>query len=123
MRTRLIPVAALLLAAVVSGTGAAAGSTTTAPQAITVTGFMVDQVCLNGDTVQVMLTAQARSTSRPVQFQWDFTNNGSFDTPPGRPAATTTYGDEVNVTALVQATNSDGESDTDTVTFGTLRCE
>src|SRR5919204_2401474 len=120
MRTRLIPAAALLLAAVVSGTGAAAGSSTAAPTAITVTGFMVDQTCLpGGDTVQVMLTAQARSTSRPVQYQWDFTNNGSFDTPPGKPSATTTYGDEVNVTALVQATNADGESDTDTVTFGT----
>jgi hypothetical protein len=126
MRKAFVPaIGAVLLATTVWTTGAVAGGTTaprSAPQAITVTGYMVDQACLSGDIVQVMLTAKARSTSKPVQYQWDFTNNGSFDTPPGPPSVTTTYGDEVNVTALVKATNPANETDTDTVTFGTLNC-
>ena len=49
-------------------------------QTLTVTGFVVEQECLSGDFVAVTLSATAESTSSPVGFRWDFTNNGTFDT-------------------------------------------
>ena len=50
-----------------------------AAQALTVTAFVVKQVCLNGDVVQVTLSATV-SPAQPAKYRWDFTNNGTFDT-------------------------------------------
>src|SRR6476469_1920666 len=50
-----------------------------AVQALTVTAFVVKQTCLNGDFVQVTLSATV-SPAQPAKYRWDFTNNGTFDT-------------------------------------------
>lgn len=122
MRRKLLFVAGIVLVVgVFAGSVAVARPQT--PAFISVEGYMADQACQGGDNVPTTLTAKARSSSRPVMYRWDFTNNGSFDTLPNRnPRVMTTYADEVNVTALVEATNPDGDVATDTVTFGTLRC-
>jgi hypothetical protein len=94
-----------------------------APGSLSMVAFVVDQTCLNGDTVQVDLSAMV-DTSSPAKFQWDFTNDGTWDT--GRqtsPDATHNYPDEVNVTAEIRGRNQEGNRDSDTVTFSTLRCE
>ena len=92
-------------------------------QALSVTAFVADQQCLGGDFVQVTLSANAQSTSA-VAFRWDFNNDGSWDTRFALdPTVQTTYPDEVTRTARVQAVNRQREVATDTVTFGTLRCE
>ena len=119
-------VAAVLAATAVAGLfaigSAQAGPKT--PQALSVTAAVVDQQCRGGDFVRVTLTATAASTSQPVRYRWDFTNNGSFDTPVlANPTVSRLYPDEVNVTARVGAGNAEGDRATDTVTFSTLRCE
>lgn len=94
------------------------------PEAFTVTALVQDQVCINGDTVQVTFTAQASGTSERVGYRWDFTNNGSWDTAVStNPVATAFYGDELRITARVGAGTRSGLRATDTVTFQTLRCE
>jgi uncharacterized protein (DUF58 family) len=94
------------------------------PQSLSVTGFVVDQQCRGGDFVRVTLSATAQSSSQPVQYAWDFTNNGSFDTGVlTNPTVSRLYPDEVNVTARVGARNPEGNRAVDTVTFSTLRCE
>ena len=93
-----------------------------AAHALTVNAFVVKQVCLNGDTVQVTLSATV-SPSQPVKYRWDFTNNGSFDTALNSAAKVThNYPDERRVTARVRAVNANGMVAFDTVTFTTLRC-
>ena len=58
-----------------------------------------------------------------VRFQWDFNNDGIFDTPlSANPTVSHLYPDEVNVTAVVKAVKG-RRSATDSVTFSTLRCE
>jgi hypothetical protein len=95
-----------------------------APESLTVTASVMDQTCISNDRVQVTLTAVADSSSQPVRFTWDSTNNGSFDTPASTdPTVTFTYPDEVNRTARVGAKNPERNKAMDTVTFQTLRCE
>ncbi|MEW5987567.1 MAG: PKD domain-containing protein [Chloroflexota bacterium] len=94
-----------------------------APDTLTVSPFVESQVCLNGDTVEVTLSATSDSTSSPVYYRWDFTNNGSFDTRFNTdPTVTHNYTDEVTRTARVRAANPEGNRATATVTFTTLRC-
>ncbi len=93
-----------------------------AAQALTVTAFVVKQVCLNGDSVLVTLSATAQP-SQGVKYRWDFTNNGSFDTTlNSNPRVTHTYPDEKRITARVRAINANGAVAFDTVTFVTKRC-
>ena len=93
-----------------------------APDTLTVEALVSDQVCLNGDTVQVTLTANVDSTSAS-RTRWDFTNDGIFDTRFSlNPTLVTTYPDELDVTARVRAGNAEGNRAQDTVTFQTLRC-
>lgn len=94
-----------------------------APASLTVTAFVEDQMCLSGDRVQVDLSATSESTSA-VRYRWDFNNDGIFDTRFRRiPDASAVYPDEVNVTAVVQARNREGDIASDPVSFATLRCE
>ena len=91
-------------------------------QALTVTAFVVKQVCLNGDTVQVTLSATV-SPAQPVKYRWDFTNNGSLDTAlNSNPKVIHNYPDERRITARVRMVNAQGMVRFDTVTFTTRRC-
>ena len=93
-----------------------------AANALTVTAFVVKQVCLNGDTVQVTLSATV-SPAQPARYRWDFTNNGSFDTAlNSNPKVTHNYPDERRITARVRMVNAQGMVRFDTVTFITRRC-
>lgn len=93
-------------------------------QALSVTAFVQDQVCLGGDFVQVTYSATAQSGVHPIGFRWDFTNDGKFDTALSTDAtATKVFPDESVVTTRVGALNKTGERSVDTITFSTLRCK
>jgi uncharacterized protein (DUF58 family) len=98
------------------------GLTAPATHALTVNAFVVKQVCLNGDVVQVTLSATV-SPTQPAKYRWDFTNNGTFDTAlNANPKVTHNYPDERRITARVRAVNARGVVAFDTVTFVTRRC-
>jgi len=93
----------------------------TAPTA-TLTALVQDQQCQGGDNVNVTLTATLNPMPPNVRFQWDFNNDGIFDTPlSSNPTVSHLYPDEVNVTAVVKVVKG-RRSATDSVTFSTLRC-
>jgi hypothetical protein len=99
------------------------GAADATPRSLQVQAVVADQVCVNGDTVQVTLSAVTESTSQ-TQYRWDFTNNGSLDTRRNAdPTVLHNYPDEVNVVAKVVARNAEGDKDKDTIAFSTLRCE
>jgi len=90
---------------------------------VTLTAMVQDQQCQGGDFVNVTLTATLNPPAQRVQFQWDFNNDGIFDTPLSpNPTMNHLYPDEVNVTAVVRAVKRN-RSATDSVTFSTLRCQ
>jgi uncharacterized protein (DUF58 family) len=90
---------------------------------VTLTAVVQDQQCQGGDFVNVTLSATLNPPAQRVRFQWDFNNDGIFDTPlSSNPTVTHLYPDEVNVTAAVKAVKG-GRSATDSVTFSTLRCQ
>ena len=92
-------------------------------QALTANAFVVRQTCLNGDVVQVTLSATVQPNQR-VRYRWDFNNDGIFDTAPSfNPTVTHNYRDERMLTVRVRAVNANGVSATDTVTFRTRRCD
>jgi hypothetical protein len=102
--------------------GFAVPSGQTAPT-VTLTAVVQDQQCQGGDFVNVTLTATLNPPAQRVRFQWDFNNDGVFDTPlSSNPTVTHLYPDEVNVTAVVKAVRG-SRSATDSVTFSTLRCQ
>jgi len=95
--------------------------TSSAPNT-TLVATMQEQVCQNGDFVSVTLTATLSPAVRNVRYQWDFNNDGVFDTPlDANPNVTHVYPDESNQTATVRAVKGT-RSATDSVTFATLRC-
>ena len=96
--------------------------TTPAANALTVNAFVVKQTCINGDVVQVTLSATVQPNVQ-VRYRWDFTNNGSLDTTAStNPTVNHRYPDERRITARVVATSASGAKATDTVTFTTRRC-
>ena len=112
--------AATLLGLMILGFAVPSGQT--APTVI-LTAVVHAQRCQGGDNVQVRLTATLNPPQQNVQFQWDFNNDGIFDTPLSpNPTVTHLYPDEVNVTAVVKVVKG-ARSATDPVTFATLRCE
>jgi hypothetical protein len=121
-------VAVLTLAAGSGTAGAqtdsrAIGEPAVVPEAIDITAILIEERCLGGDAVEVTLSGMGNSSS-PAEFAWDFTNNGSIDTGVlTNPRVVQTYPDEVNVTAELFARNDEGQMDSDTITFATLRCE
>lgn len=100
----------------------------TAPSALTsttatLTASVVDQQCQGGDFVNVTLTATLQPPRQGVLYVWDFDNDGVFDTAPSsNPTVSNLYPDEVTVTARVGVMKGGRVRATDTVTFGTLRC-
>jgi len=112
--------AATLLGLMILGFAVPSGQTATR---VTLTAVVQNQRCQGGDNVQVKLTATVNPPQQNVQFQWDFNNDGIFDTPLSpNPTVTTLYPDEVNVTAVVKMVKGN-RSATDSVTFSTLRCQ
>jgi hypothetical protein len=90
--------------------------------AATLTAVVQNQQCQGGDFVNVTLSATLSPPAQRVQFQWDFNNDGIFDTPLSpNPTVNHLYPDEINVTAVVRAVRGN-RSATDSVTFSTLRC-
>jgi hypothetical protein len=88
----------------------------------TLTAVVQDQQCQGGDFVNVTLSATLTPPVQNVRFQWDFNNDGIFDTPLSpNPTVTHLYPDETNVTAVVRVVKG-RHSATDPVTFTTLRC-
>jgi hypothetical protein len=103
--------------------GFAVPSGQTAPT-VTLTALVQDQRCQGGDNVQVRLTATLNPPQQNVRFQWDFNNDGIWDTQLSpNPTVNHLYPDEVNVTAVVRAMKNNGRGGTDAVNFSTLRCE
>ncbi len=95
---------------------------TPAAQALTVNAFVVKQTCINGDVVQVTLSATVQPNVQ-VRYRWDFTNNGSLDTTATtNPTVNHRYPDERRITARVVATTANGTKASDTVTFTTRKC-
>jgi|ERR1051325_6366974 uncharacterized protein (DUF58 family) len=93
-----------------------------AATAVTLTAVVQNQQCQGGDNVNVTLTATLSRPAQGVQFQWDFNNDGIFDTPlSSNPTVTHLYPDETNVTAVVKVVKGN-RSATDSITFATLRC-
>jgi hypothetical protein len=108
-----------LLGLMLLGFAVPSGQTATT---VVLTAVVQDQQCQGGDFVNVTLTATLSRPSQGVQYQWDFNNDGIFDTPLStNPTVTHLYPDEVNVTAVVKAVKGQ-RSATDSVTFSTLRC-
>jgi hypothetical protein len=89
---------------------------------VTLTAVVQAQQCQSGDFVNVTLSATLNPPQQNVQYQWDFNNDGIFDTPLSpNPTVTHLYPDEVNVTAVVRVVKG-RRSATDPITFSTLRC-
>jgi len=112
-----------LIGAALAGSIAGATPAIAAPTALEVQARFVSATCQGGDFANVKLTAQSRGGSGTVQYRWDFTNNGSFDSPANpNPNIQHAYGDELTVTARVGARDAGGAQVTDTITFSTPRC-
>ena len=110
---------AALLGLMILGFAVPSGQTATT---VTLTAMVQDQQCQGGDFVNVTLTATLNPPAQRVRFQWDFNNDGIFDTPlSSNPTVSNVYPDEVNVTAVVKAVKGNNSA-TDSVTFSTLRC-
>ena len=111
---------AALLGLVVLGFAVPSGQS--AP-AVTLTAVVQNQQCQGGDFVNVTLSATLNPPQQNVRFQWDFNNDGVFDTALStNPTVNHLYPDEVNVTAVVKVVKG-SRSATDPITFSTLRCE
>jgi PKD domain len=110
---------AALLGLMILGVDVPTGQTATTA---TLTAIVQNQQCQGGNLVNVTLTATLNPPAQNVQFQWDFNNDGVFDTPLSpNPTVTHLYPDESNVTAVVRAVKG-RRSATDPVTFNTVRC-
>ena len=110
---------AALLGLVVLGFVVPSGHT--APT-VTLTAVVQDQQCQGGDFVNVTLTATLNPPAQRVRFQWDFNNDGIFDTPLSpNPTVTVPYPPFTTFTAVVKAVKG-SHSATGSVTFRTLFC-
>jgi hypothetical protein len=110
---------AALLGLTVLGLAVPSGQTATT---VTLTAVVQNQQCQGGDFVNVTLSATLNPPQQNVQFQWDFNNDGIFETPLSpNPTVNHLYPDEINVTAVVRVVKG-RRSATDPVTFRTLRC-
>ena len=113
-------IGAAVLGVMILGFAVPSGQTATT---VTLTAVVQSQQCQGGNLVNVTLTAVI-SPRHPhgVQYQWDFNNDGVFDTPLNpNPTVIHRYPDETNVTAVVLAVKGARHA-SDSVTFTTLRC-
>jgi hypothetical protein len=121
-RTRAIGATAAVLALGALG-GAPAVADPQVPNVLMIEGFVQDQQCQGGDFVQVTLSATVESSSA-ARFRWDTSGDGRFDTPAsGDPTVMVLFPDEVNRTVTIGGRNREGNTDRDTLSFATLRCE
>jgi hypothetical protein len=112
--------AAALLCLIILGFPVPSGQTATT---VTLTAMVQSQQCQGGNLVNVTLTATLNPPAQNVQFQWDFNNDGVFDTPLSpNPMVSNLYPDETTVTAVVRVVKG-RRSATDPITFNTLRCQ
>jgi uncharacterized protein (DUF58 family) len=112
-------IGAALLGLMILGIAVPNGQTATT---VTLTAVVQNQQCQGGNLVNVTLTATLNPPAQNVQFQWDFNNDGIFDTALSPdPTVTNLYPDEATVTAVVRVVKG-RRSATDPVTFTTLRC-
>ena len=96
-------------------------TTKSAPNA-TLEATVTNQVCQNNDFVSVTFTATLSPPVSNVRYQWDFNNDGIFDTRlDANPNVTHVYPDESNHTATVRAVKGT-RSATSSVSFATIRC-
>lgn len=92
-------------------------------QALTLNGFVQNQVCLNKDSVQVTLSATAKSDHNPIGFRWDVNNDGKWDTAINTdPTTIQVFPDEARVSVRVGAGNQAGDRAVSRFSFGTLKC-
>jgi hypothetical protein len=111
---------AALLGLMILGLAVPNGQTATTA---TLTAIVQGQQCQGGNLVNVTLTATINPPAQNVQFQWDFNNDGVFDTALSpNPTVMHLYPDEANVTAVVRAVKG-RRSATDPVAFNTVRCQ
>ena len=111
----------VLLGLIILGLAVPNGQTATT---VTLSAVVQDQQCQRANAVNVTLTAVFSPPRHPhgVQYQWDFNNDGIFDTPLSpNPTVTTSYPDGTNVTAVVRAVKG-GRHATSSVSFTTLSC-
>ena len=119
MRKLFAAVIGSALAMSIAGAAPAGAST----DAFQVKAVFVSATCQGGDFANVKLTALQRGGTGTINYRWDFTNNGSFDTPPSTdPATSHLYGDELTATARVGARDGSGATAFSTITFSTPRC-
>ena len=112
-------IGAAVLGLMILGFAVPSGQTATT---VTLTAVVLGQQCQGGDFVNVKLTATLDRRPHGVQYEWDFNNDGVFDTPlSSNPTVIHRYTDETNVTAVVRAVKGARHA-TDDVTFTTLRC-
>jgi hypothetical protein len=114
-----------LMAAVLAfGTlGATASADPSVPSVLMIEGFVQDQECQGGDFVLVTLSASVESSSE-ARTRWDTNGDGRFDTRvSANPTVMVRYPDEVNRTVTIGGKNLEGDTDRDTFSFATLRCE
>jgi PKD domain len=113
---------AALLGLMIFGVAVPSGQTATTVTSVTLAAVVQNQQCQGGDSVNVTFTATLNPPAPNVQYQWDFNNDGIFDTPLSPdPTVTHVYPDETNVTAVVKVVKG-RRSATDSVTFSTMRC-
>ena len=113
-------IGAAVVGLMILGLAVPSGQTATT---VTLTAVVQDQQCQGGNMVNVTLTIDITPRHpQGVQFQWDFNNDGVFDTPLSpNPTVSHLYPDETNVTAVVRAVKG-GRHATASVTFTTLTC-
>ena len=113
---------AALLGLMILGFAVPNGQTATTVTSVTLAAVVLNQQCQGGNDVNVTLTATLNPPNPNVQYQWDFNNDGIFDTALSPdPMVTHLYPDETNVTAVVKVVKG-RRSATDSVTFSTMRC-
>ena len=111
--------AASLLGAVPAVASPIGGS----PTALRTEGFVVDMQCSSGDFALVSLSARSKGGEGVVKYRWDWTNNGTFDTPGSEnPGARHQYPDEASFTARVGVRDGAGHVGADQVEFVTIEC-
>jgi hypothetical protein len=112
-------IGAAVLGLMILGFAVPTGQTATTA---TLTAAVQDQQCQGGNNVNVTLTATLDRHPHGVQYEWDFNNDGIFDTALSpNPTVSHRYPDETNVTAVVRAVKG-GRHATDAVIFSTLSC-
>ncbi len=93
-----------------------------APAALTVTVSVTSQTCINTDKASVTLQAGTNSKGN-VMYQWDFNNDGKWDTAPSASnTVVRTMPEDKRRTVKVQAVDDLGASGIGSLKFTTIKC-